>query len=68
MARLAAELSAAADPGEGEPDPAFLDQLRLRMRHADQGIATVQEPLPLRPSGSPRAASASPAASCCRPA
>jgi cytochrome b6-f complex iron-sulfur subunit len=51
MARLAAELSAAADPGEGEPDPAFLDQLRLRMRHADQGIATVQEPLPLRPSG-----------------
>ena len=51
MARLAAELSAAADPGEGEPDPAFLDQLRLRMRQADQGIATVQEPLPLRPSG-----------------
>jgi cytochrome b6-f complex iron-sulfur subunit len=51
MARLAAELSAAADPGEGEPDGAFLDQLRLRMRQADQGIATVQEPLPLRPSG-----------------
>ena len=51
MARLAAELSAAADPGEGEPDPAFLDQLRLRMRQADHGIATVQEPLPLRPTG-----------------
>ena len=51
MARLAAELSAAADPEEGEPDPAFMDQLRLRMRQADQGIATVQEPLPLRPSG-----------------
>ncbi len=50
MARLAAELSAAADPGETEPDPAFLDQLRLRMRHADQGIASVQEPLPLRPT------------------
>ena len=50
MARLAAEMSAAADPGEGEPDPAFLDQLRLRMRQADHGIATVQEPLPLRPS------------------
>ena len=32
MARLAAELSAAADPDEGKPDPAFLDQLRLRMR------------------------------------
>lgn len=51
MARLAAEMSAAADPGEGEPDPAFLDQLRRRMRQADHGIATVQEPLPLRPSG-----------------
>ena len=51
MARLAAELSAAADPHEGAPDPAFLDQLRLRMRQADQGIATVQEPLPLRPTG-----------------
>jgi nitrite reductase/ring-hydroxylating ferredoxin subunit len=51
MARLAAELSAAADPDEGAPDPAFLDQLRLRMRQADQGIATVQEPLPLRPTG-----------------
>jgi cytochrome b6-f complex iron-sulfur subunit len=53
MARLAAELSAAADP-EGAPDPAFLDQLRLRMRHADQGIASVQEPLPLRPTAAPR--------------
>ena len=51
MARLAAELSAAADPEEGAPDPAFLDQLRLRMRQADQGIATVREPLPLRPTG-----------------
>jgi nitrite reductase/ring-hydroxylating ferredoxin subunit len=48
MARLAAELSAAADPDEGGPDPAFLDQLRLRMRHADQGIASVQAPLPVR--------------------
>jgi nitrite reductase/ring-hydroxylating ferredoxin subunit len=51
MARLAAEMAAAADAGEGEPDPAFLDQLRLRMRQADQGIATVQEPLPIRPTG-----------------
>ena len=56
MARLAAELSAAADPDEGKPDPAFLDQLRLRMRQADQGIATVQEPLPLRPTGAARGA------------
>ncbi|HEY8179021.1 MAG TPA: hypothetical protein VIH33_01355, partial [Candidatus Limnocylindria bacterium] len=55
MARLAAEMSAAADPAEGGPDPAFLDQLRHRMRQADQGIATVQEPLPLRPTGAPRA-------------
>ena len=48
MARLAAELSAAADPDEGGPDPAFLDQLRLRMRQADQGIESVQAPLPVR--------------------
>lgn len=54
MARLAAELSAVADPDEGEPDSAFLGQLRLRMRQADQGIATVQEPLPLRPTGTAR--------------
>lgn len=50
MARLAAELSAAADPDGGRPDPAFLDQLRARMRQADQGIASVQVPLPLRPA------------------
>jgi nitrite reductase/ring-hydroxylating ferredoxin subunit len=49
MARLAAELSAVADPNEGRPDPAFLEQLRLRMRQADSGIAAVQEPLPVRP-------------------
>ena len=49
MARLAAELSAAVDPDEGGPDPAFLDQLRLRMRQADQGIESVQAPLPMRP-------------------
>jgi cytochrome b6-f complex iron-sulfur subunit len=48
MARLAAELAASADP-ESRPDPAFLDQLRLRMRQADQGIAAVREPLPIRP-------------------
>lgn len=49
MARLAAELSAAAEPEGGSPDAAFLDQLRLRMRQADQGIAAVQVPLPVRP-------------------
>jgi cytochrome b6-f complex iron-sulfur subunit len=49
MARLAAEMSAAADPSGGAPDPAFVDQLRLRMRAADEGIAAVQVPPPVRP-------------------
>lgn len=49
MARMAAELSAAAAPTAGEPDPAFVEQLRLRMRQADQGIASVQVPPPVRP-------------------
>jgi len=43
MAQLAAELSAAADPDQGEPDAAFIEQLRLRMRDADAGIAAVQD-------------------------
>ena len=42
VARLAAELSAAGDPTRGVPDPAFVEQLRLRMRDADAGIASVQ--------------------------
>jgi nitrite reductase/ring-hydroxylating ferredoxin subunit len=42
MARLAAELSAASDPTGGIPDPAFVEQLRLRMRDADAGITSVQ--------------------------
>jgi len=41
MARLAAELAAAGDPQRGEPDPAFVEQLRLRMRDADAGISAV---------------------------
>jgi cytochrome b6-f complex iron-sulfur subunit len=51
MARLAAELSGAsstADPAAAGPDPAFVEQLRLRMRQADEGIAAVREPLPVR--------------------
>src|SRR2546426_10642000 len=53
MARTAAELAAAADAAEGgivasQPDPAFVEQLRLRMRQADEGIASVQAPLPVR--------------------
>jgi nitrite reductase/ring-hydroxylating ferredoxin subunit len=48
MARLAAELAAAADPGSRAPDPAFVDQLRVRMRQADEGIESIRMPLPLR--------------------
>jgi hypothetical protein len=49
MARTAAELSAAAASESLDPDPAFVEQLRLRMRQADQGIASVQVPPPVRP-------------------
>ena len=42
VARLAAELAAASKPERGEPDPAFVEQLRLRMRDADEGITSVQ--------------------------
>jgi nitrite reductase/ring-hydroxylating ferredoxin subunit len=49
MARLAAEMSAAVDPDGGAPDPAFVDQLRMRMRAADEGIAAVRVPPPVRP-------------------
>ena len=54
MARLAAELSAATGPnppGATTPDPAFVDQLRLLIRQADQGVANVQVPLPVRRRG-----------------
>lgn len=50
MARLAAELAASAAPPDATaPDPAFLEQLRRRMREADAGIAAVRQPLPVRP-------------------
>ena len=51
MARLAAELTAARDPSDGSPDPAFVEQLRLRMRDADAGIEAVHgaaPPLPIQ--------------------
>ena len=49
MARLAAELAATGRaPAEAEPDPAFLEQLRRRMREADAGIAAVRTPPPVR--------------------
>lgn len=46
MAHLAAELSAAVAPVE--PDPAFVEQLRLRMRQADAGIEAIRTPPPIR--------------------
>jgi cytochrome b6-f complex iron-sulfur subunit len=42
MAHLAAMLAAAGNPGRGDPDPAFVEQLRRRMRDADAGISSVQ--------------------------
>jgi nitrite reductase/ring-hydroxylating ferredoxin subunit len=50
MARLAAELAAAvpAADGERDPDPAFVEQLRMRMRAADEGITAVRTPPPVR--------------------
>jgi nitrite reductase/ring-hydroxylating ferredoxin subunit len=47
MARLAAEMAAAGLAEEPTPTAAFVEQLRLRMRDADRGIATVSSlPLP----------------------
>lgn len=64
MARMAAELAAGAraarSPGHADPDPAFVEQLRRRMRSADEGIAAVRVPPPVRaaaavePAGSGR--------------
>jgi nitrite reductase/ring-hydroxylating ferredoxin subunit len=48
MARTAAELAALARPDDAEPDPAFVEQLRLRMREADAGVAAVRTPPPVR--------------------
>jgi nitrite reductase/ring-hydroxylating ferredoxin subunit len=49
MARMAAELAGTGRPASGiEPDPAFVEQLRLRMRQADAGIAAVRQPPPVR--------------------
>jgi cytochrome b6-f complex iron-sulfur subunit len=55
MARMAAELAASGRPGAASaPDPAFIEQLRLRMREADSGIDAVRVPPPVR--GQPLAA------------
>lgn len=58
MARVAAELAATGRLGAAgvDPDPAFVEQLRRRMREADAGIASVRTPPPVRarpqPAGS----------------
>jgi cytochrome b6-f complex iron-sulfur subunit len=57
-ARVAAELAAATGAG-ANPDPAFIDQLRLRMRQADAGIAAVRSRSLPRPGAEPAAADAS---------
>jgi cytochrome b6-f complex iron-sulfur subunit len=61
MARTAAELAAAAGGSSADPDPAFVEQLRLRMRQADDGIAAVRTTLPVRPSPAEPQRSAEPA-------
>ena len=48
MARMAAELAGSVRTG-ADPDPAFLEQLRLRMRAADAGIDAIRRPPPIRP-------------------
>lgn len=48
MARLAAEITGAVRSDSADPDPAFVEQLRLRMRAADEGVAAVQVPPPVR--------------------
>jgi len=54
MARLAAELAASAQaPAGTEPDPAFVEQLRRRMREADAGITAVRTPPPVRSQPAP---------------
>jgi len=54
MARMAAELAASARSGAA-PDPAFIEQMRLRMREADAGIAAVRQPPPVREADAPPA-------------
>ncbi|MDQ2674583.1 MAG: Rieske (2Fe-2S) protein [Chloroflexota bacterium] len=58
MARLAAELAATARGAD--PDPAFIEQLRRRMREADWGIAAVRTPPPVREAAGPQPAGTRP--------
>jgi nitrite reductase/ring-hydroxylating ferredoxin subunit len=59
MARMAAELAAAGAESRGvDPDPAFVEQLRRRVRDADSALASVRRSPPVRgraePGGSGR--------------
>jgi nitrite reductase/ring-hydroxylating ferredoxin subunit len=50
--RIAAELVGAGRLASGEqPDRAFVEQLRLRMRRADEGVAAVRAASPTQPPG-----------------
>ena len=60
MARLAAEMAGVADPAPTDPDPAFVEQLRLRMRAADEGLAAVRVPPPVRETEQPGSRAAAP--------
>jgi nitrite reductase/ring-hydroxylating ferredoxin subunit len=53
MARVAAEMAAAVAPDHGDPDPAFVEQVRRRMRAADEGLAAVRTPPPVRERAAP---------------
>ncbi len=53
MARTAAELAAASAPDRDGPDPAFVEQLRRRMRGADEAVAAVRTSPPVRPQPEP---------------
>jgi nitrite reductase/ring-hydroxylating ferredoxin subunit len=66
MARIAAELAATgrAATHDADPDPAFLEQIRRRMRAADAGIAAVRTTPPVREPD--RASSSSPATTVAR--
>jgi len=58
MALTAAELAGAT--GSTDPDPAFLDQLRMRMRQADAGISAVRAATPVRPGSVDRSSRSTP--------
>jgi cytochrome b6-f complex iron-sulfur subunit len=54
MARMAAELAAAAQTAAAaDPDPAFVEQIRRRMRQADAGVAAMRTPPPVRERAQP---------------